>query len=327
MNEYELIRRLAGRFPRCEAQENGLFGCDAEIVNIGGQRWGMTIDEFTPEEDRFSAEDPVRLGWNLAAATLSDLLAAGVAPQFFLSALSLPRAVDPRMADGVAAGVAAVLAEAGCAHCGGDLGTADPWRFTGFAMGPLAAPRPLLHCVPSEPQALCLTGTAGDLNLAAFRNSSTPLIELRLAEAALARKYGTACIDTSGGFLDALWILHEQSPNLRFAVDSAAIPVAPEARAFAAQAGVPLEAVLIGGAGEYELLFTVPAAVLDQARPELAAAGISVVGSVAPGAAGVVWQAGGVNRPVCGPPPCPRAAASAEEHARAAIRMAEGLRA
>jgi thiamine monophosphate kinase len=325
MNEYELIREIAAKFPRRTDVDPGLFGCDAELVQIGQGTWGLTIDEFTPEEDRFTLNDPVLLGRNLATATLSDLLAAGVEPRFFLSSLSLPRTANREFVQGLTSGLAETLSEAGCLHCGGDLGTADPWRFNGFAMGPVTAPKPLTHRVPNEPQALCVTGTLGDLNLAAFLGASTPAIELRLREAALIRRCGTACMDTSGGLLDAVWGLHRQSPRLRFAVDLAAIPFAAAARSFAVQARLPLEALLLGGAGEYELLFTVPASRLPAIGSELAAAGITVVGAVTWGEAGVFLLQGDRERCMAGPPPCPREAASAEEHAQAVMRMAREL--
>lgn len=325
MKEYDLIRQLAGKFPRSPQQTNALFACDAEIVNIGGQLWGITIDEHTPGEDRFSSEDPAALGRNLIAATLSDLLAAGAEPRFFLSSLGLPRKPRKGFVDRLTTGMSAALAEANCALCGGDLGVADPWRFTGFAMGPVTAAGPLTRRVPAATQALCITGTLGDMNLAAFLGAPTPAIELRMPEAAFIRKYATACIDTSGGFFDALWLLHEQSPGRRFFVERNAIPFASSARQFAASSEVPAEAVLLGGAGEYELLFTLPAAMLNRLRLEMGALGISVIGSVTEGKSEIVLRSGTRQRRISSPPPCPRSAANAEAHAREAIRMAREL--
>jgi len=322
MNEETRIRRLAAMFPRDASQENGVFDCDAELVRIGGELWGMSIDEFTPEEDLFTAEDPARLGRNLATATVSDLLAAGGLPRFFMSSLALPREVDPAWMEQLAGGLAAVLAELSCAHCGGDLGSADPWRFNGVVMGPIAGGTPLTHRIPDEPQRLCVTGGLGDFNLAAFRGTPTPAIELRAREAALIRRIGTACIDTSGGFLDALWLLHRQNPGHRFLIDGTAIPYATGVLPFAAAAGIPPEAVLLGGAGEYELLFTMPAPTHAVCSAELAAAGITVVGAVLPGDGAVILRTDGRERPVTKPPPDPRSARSAQEHAQNAIAHA-----
>jgi len=325
VNEYDLIRKIASKFPRTSDVDAGLFGCDAELVRIGTDIWGMTIDTFTPEEDLFTSDDPVKLGRNLATATLSDLLAAGIEPRFFLSSLSLPRTGDPRLGDGLTTGIAEILSEARCLHCGGDLGTADPWCFTGFAMGPVTAPKPLTHHVPDDPHVLCVTGTLGDLNLSAFLGTPTPVIELRLREAERVRRCGTACIDTSGGLLDAVWLLHRQNPGLRFTVDLEAVPLADGTRSFIERTKTPLEALLLGGAGEHELLFTLPAINLPMLHHELTAAGIAVIGAVTPGNSEIVLQRGKHERRMDMPPPCPREAASAQEHAQAVMKMAQEL--
>ncbi len=325
MNEYDLIRKIASKFPRTGDVDAGLFGCDAELVRIGTDIWGMTIDEFTPEEDLFTSDDPVKLGRNLATATLGDLLAAGIEPRFFLSSLSLPRTDDPCFRDGLTTGLAEILSEARCLHCGGDLGTADPWRFTGFAMGPVTAPKALTHHVPDDPHVLCVTGTLGDLNLAAFLGTPTPAVELRLREAGLVRRFGTACIDTSGGLLDAVWLLHRQNPGLRFVVDLETVPLANAAWKFIEQTHIPVEALLLGGAGEYELLFTLPETLLTTLQHELTAAGIAVIGTVTSGNPEVVLRRGTRERRMDMPPPCPRGAPSAQEHAQAVMKMAQEL--
>lgn len=325
MNEYQLIQEIAARLRRGGGVDVGLFGCDAELVTIGPETWGLTIDEFTPEEDRFSMEDPARLGRNLVTATLSDLLAAGIAPRFFLSALSVPPRPGREFIDGVTSGMASVLQEAGCVHCGGDLGCADPWRFTGFAMGPLAARQPLTHRLPAGTQVLCVTGTLGDLNLATFLGTPTPAIEFRGAEAALIREHATACMDTSGGLMDALWMFHERSPTARIVVDASSVPVDASARQFAEGAGIPAEALLLGGAGEYELLFAISASALEAIRSALEALGISVIGTVEAGPGEVIWRTVGGDRRWGGPPPCPREAASLAVHAQEVIRMAREI--
>ncbi|MHC5040042.1 MAG: thiamine-phosphate kinase, partial [Planctomycetota bacterium] len=259
MNEREIIRRLARGLPRSERQVNDLFDCDAEIVEIGGALWGLTLDEFTPGEDRFSSEDPGRLAANLATATLSDLLAAGCRPQFFMHAVALPPSVDPSFLEAFTTGLRAVLENANCAFLGGDTGSGPGWRYSGFAMGPVSKDRPLTRRIPKVAQHLWVTGQLGDANLAAFYGSPTPRFELRLAEAELARETATACIDTSSGFLDAVWFLSERNPGMRFRIDLEALPLAEGLEHFAKETGAPKEAALLGGAGEYELLFTTPA--------------------------------------------------------------------
>lgn len=327
MNEEEIIRRLAAHFPRERDAGGGLFACDAELVRIGSELWGLTLDAFSPEEDLFGTDDPAALGANLAVATLSDLLAAGATPRFFLQAVAVPRDVSASFLDGLAEGVRGVLDEAGCALCGGDVGTAEAWRFSGFAMGPIVAPRPLTHRVPAAPQTLWVTGALGDANVAALQGRPAPRLELRLREAALIRRHATACIDTSGGLLAALWLLHTLSLSAVFTLDLDRVPYAPGVRAVAATAGLPAEAALLGGAGEYELLFTTDAALGGEARDALGAAGVTPIGTVHAEAGGGVRFArdGRPAGALTAPPPCPRAAASAADHVRDVLAAAAGL--
>ena len=328
MDEYDLIRTIAGTFPRHRAQRNAVFTCDAEVLDLGGQLWALTLDEFTPEEDLFTADDPERLGANLAVATLSDLLAAGATPEFFLQALSLPRGVESGFVDGLTRGLRTVLEAAGCALCGGDLGVAATWRFSGFAMGRIpAGQQPLTRLLPDAPQVLWVTGVLGDANLAALRGQPTPRFELRTEVARRVRQHGTACIDTSGGFLDAVWLLHALNPGLRFEIDCRAVPLAPGLEEFAATAGMPAEAALLGGAGEYELLFAVPAGLAESAAAALAALGASPVGVCMPSPESELWlvRRDGTRVAMSAPPPCPRAAASVAEHVQEVVRQAHQL--
>jgi len=327
MNEHEIIQKLLEPFARSRDQRNAPFGCDAELVEIGGRLWGLTIDEFSPEEDLFSAEDPECLGANLATATLSDLLAAGVEPRFFLHALSLPRAADTAFIEGVGRGIARVLQEVGCTLCGGDIGTADPWRFCGFAMGPVTAEHPITHRIPDSPQDLWVSGELGDANLAALQSLPAPRLELRLNEAALVRERATACIDTSGGLLDAVWILHEQNPTLRLQIDLDQIPFATGLAQFAQESGVSAEAALLGGAGEYELLFTTPADLTERARARIVRAGAKCIGTVWPDPAPGIhfYRDSEYVGEMRQPPPCPRSASNVAAHAQQVLRLATEL--
>ena len=318
MSEYDVIRALAKGFSRSGDQANGLFTCDAELVDIGGQTWAMTMDEFTPEEDLFLGDDPVRLGRNLAVGTLSDLYAAGAKPQFYMHSIALPPAGAEAFGSGLAEGVRQVLEEAGCFLCGGDLGTAETWRYCGVGLGPVGS-RSVIRVLPEEPQGLWVTGTLGDANVAAMRGAETPLFELRAEEAAFIREHATGCIDTSGGFMDSLWLLSELNPGSRFSIDMTVIPYAPEVMAIAKAMSIPPEAALIGGAGEYELLFALPASVdsipIDAVK----------VGEIIPGDGGVVLHRDGQEVPVSSPPPCPRSFTDREQYIQKVLEAAGAL--
>jgi thiamine-monophosphate kinase len=325
MNEYDTIRAFAARFPRSREQLNQLFECDAELIQMGDEVWGLTLDEFSPEEDRFTDDSPARLGANLVVATLSDLLAAGATPRFFLHALSLPPNAPEAFVNGLADGMRGVLDRAGCALCGGDLGAAPAWRYCGFAMGPIASIAPLTHRLATEPQTLWVTGTLGDANLAVFCQTPTPSFELRLKEAEVIRKSATACIDTSGGLLDAIWLLHRMSPGLRIDLHTERIPLARGVREATAAAGIPAGAALLGGAGEYELLFATPD-LSAAAQRALVDCGATAIGEISVNPGGVqIFTPGRKPIPMTLPPPCPRAAASTEAYVQSVVRMAAEL--
>jgi thiamine-monophosphate kinase len=327
MKEYDVIRTIAAKFPRSKSQLNALFECDAELIRIGDQVWGLTLDDFSPEEDLFTSDHPETLGANLAVATLSDLLAAGVEPRFFLHALSIPRNVPRSFLDGMTDGIRTVLEKANCALCGGDFGTTDAWRYCGFAMGPVISTQPLTHKRSGKPRTLWVTGQLGDANGAALKKTSTPAFELRLREAEAIRRYATGCIDTSGGLMDAIWILHEWNPGMRIEIHAEKIPLATGIREFAKQAGLPAEAALVGGAGEYELLFATSEDLAESSRKELEKMGMTAIADLsmntAPGV--LIYRAGNLAGTMTGPPPCPRAAETMSEHVKAVAGFAAAL--
>lgn len=318
MSEYDVIRNLSQGFKRSGDQINGLFTCDAELVDIAGQTWGMTMDEFTPEEDLFLADDPVALGRNLAVGTLSDLYAAGIKPQFYMHSIALPPVGADDLSKGLVEGVRQILDRTGCFLCGGDLGTAETWRYCGFGMGP-AGQRVLTRILPNGAQGLWVTGTLGDANVAAMRGTQTPSFELRDTEAEYIRENATACIDTSGGFMDALWMLSELNPEMLFRFDGSALPYAPEVLAIASETGVPPEAALMGGAGEYELLFALPASYTD------VPINATKVGEVLPKKGGVIFLKDENEVPISSAPPCPRSFLDQSEYIQKVIEAAGAL--
>ena len=324
MKEYDLIKHIAMHFQKSREQHNDLFECNAEIITIENQKWGLSMDDFSPEEDLFTSEDPVLLGENLIVATLSDLLAASIEPRFFLQSVSFSRTTEKEFINGLMEGIRTTLDQAGCFMCGGDIGTADPWRFCGLGIGPVISNKPLTHRMPMESHTLWVTGSLGDANLAALQKTATPPFELRLKEAEKIRKIATACIDTSGGFFDAIWILNEQNPHVQFEIDLKNIPLAEGIAEVSSKLGFPPESALLGGAGEYELLFAVPA---DLAAEELISTGMTQVGTVRKGDdKGVnIRCRNGSRKRMMQPPPCPRDAINIEEHIQSVIEMSISL--
>ena len=134
MKETELIATLAEGWARSPLQENERFASDAEILSLEGRRLAVTVDDYSAE-DRLSAGDPALLGWNLVAATVSDLLAVGAVPRFVLNSFVATRDMDAAYLRALAGGMQQALSACGASMAGGDVGTGAEWRFTGFALG------------------------------------------------------------------------------------------------------------------------------------------------------------------------------------------------
>ena len=259
MHELDAIRRMCCHAPRSPRQKNTLFTCDAELVELETGLYGLSLDDFSPEEDRLPSTDPEALGENLAVAVIADVLAAGCIPEFYMHAVIAP-VNDNAFCEHLARGVQSVLAGNNCFLLGGDYGRArspGEWRYTGFAMGKAGKRGALTRVLPPEPQTLWMTGTAGDGNAHALQGTM-PCFEPRFAEARIVRDKATACMDTSGGLVESLLTLALCNPGHRLDILADAVPFDPAALRAASGAGIPHAAFAFAGAGEYELLFTLP---------------------------------------------------------------------
>jgi len=297
MDERGLIERIARSFPRAPGQRSALFECDAEIVPFAGALLAATVDEFSEVEDGFGDGDPALLGWNLAVATVSDLLAAGATPSFFLHAVIAPEGDDGRFVGALSEGVAEALAASGCHLLGGDLGRAPAWRYTGVALG--ACPgEPVRRVTRRDELLLYATGDFGDGNLAALDRRRPPRFESRRAFSARIAGLSRLAMDSSDGLRETLLSLARLNPGHRI-VATADAPLNPAAREAARASGLPAEAFLVGSAGEYELLVGVDPA--DRAAFEAAAEGeAALLGRLersSPAGAGLFWEGGRLRAP------------------------------
>jgi thiamine-monophosphate kinase len=316
MREYNLIEKIIKDFPHSSLQRNRFMSCDAEIVEVNGQLLALTIDDFSPEEDLFTADNPEVLGHNLVVATISDLLAAGANPLFFLQALTLRKDIEESFLSPFTSGIRKALIAANCYLCGGDLSTSNNWRFTGCALGILPANKFIQRILPDVPQTLWVTGELGDANFAILNKTQTPKFELRIQEAKLIQKYATACIDTSSGLFDAIYCLSQQRPAHEISIRLDKIPFARGSREFLQKVNIPQEVVLVGGAGEYELLFSTPVSLSDSVKQQFIDLGITSIGTANlnidhPG----IFVGTGKNFiKVEQSPPCPREAVTLEQY-------------
>jgi thiamine-monophosphate kinase len=273
MKELDAINALASVLPRAAAQLNGLFESDAEFLRLGDSVYGFTIDEHSPDEDYFSQYFPETLGSNLVTCTVSDLLAAWVRPDFYLHSMTLPENAGDAFCRGLFDGIRDGLEKAGCKLLGGDTSFAATWRYVGVAFG--RSERPLLRSGAVPGDRIYSTGRFGSGNRQALlmlllqsgriadtpeqRVVASPRFECRLSQATLAWQHARFAIDSSDGYMGSLVCLAKANPEVGFVarvgedlVDAASVEVAR-------RTGLAPETMLFGSAGEYELLFGVPA--------------------------------------------------------------------
>lgn len=253
MDEFNLIRKIVEEFPRASGQVNRVFESDAEIIRLGNRTLAVTIDEYSEEEDYFSSADPRILGWNLVIATMSDLLAVGATPEYFLQVIGVPEVSPETFCRELAKGVGEGLAANGAFLIGGDLSGGKTWRYVGNAIGTIEG-NPILRKTERDSLLLYVTGKLGCGNLSALNRKYQAKFESR--KTLMERVGGEVflAMDTSDGLRNTLLTLSMVNPQHTFLIDSDQVPVHQDAATFGKFTKVPPEGFLFGSAGEYELV-------------------------------------------------------------------------
>jgi len=270
--EKEIIEVINRHMPRSSSQLNKLFESDSEIVTFHGKGLLYNIDEFS-ETDLLREDDPYALGWNMAAGSISDILASGGRPKFYAHSMVIRDSWTLDYVEKLALGIAKVLKQAGAAFIGGDFGISPTWRYTGSVIGDLDG-QAMLRSGAKVGDGIYLTGPIGRGNVEAalklyeqnilVKHLTGPwktFFRLRNKEAELIKQYSRCCIDTSDGVFNALGTISEMS-GTGFVVGS--LPYVKSGLLLAKTLNLPKEMLFLGECGEYELLFTLSKEVEDE---------------------------------------------------------------
>ena len=238
----EIFSRVHGTRP---------FGADAEVVPFGGTNLLVSTDSFSEREDILFGLEPEAMGRVMAYGAVSDILACGAKPEFLVQAWNIDESHDERFYERVAQGVQQIVSHYGAKVVGGDIGSAKEWCWTATVFAVSASPVRRIAAKRVDFD-LYATGPLGAANVAAFLGRSIPEPALR------APVPGNAffATDTSGGLFDALENLRRVNPGMWLEVDVERA-LAPEI-AHALPQGIEPGWALVGGVGEYELVFAVP---------------------------------------------------------------------
>jgi thiamine-monophosphate kinase len=264
LGEKELIHIFLAELPVSQFMQNQFFESDAEVLTCGNGKMLFTTDEFS-DEDHFRTDNPFRLGYNLAAATISDILAVGGIPYAYSHAVKASPLWDREYVIQLAKGIGEVLKKCEIGSIGGDIGISNQWGYTGICIG--FSDNPISRKGAAEGDKIYMTGIVGAGNIEAacsiynqqqlaglgsqFLNNYFPV---RIKESTLIGEWASSCIDTSDGVFNALNTLADIN-GVGYKVENLPYPI--EAKPLCRMLNVPREALFMGECGEYELLFSV----------------------------------------------------------------------
>lgn len=268
MKEENIIKEVCKNLPRSIMQYNSLFESDAEIIEYNNNRLCFNIDEYS-SEDLFIEDNAYYLGWNIAVATISDILAVGGVPKFFAHSMSVSNKWSQEYIKSFSKGIGDVLKELKCYFIGGDTSITNHWKYTGWAMGEVID-KPLLRSEAIIGDAIYITGKVGLGNIQAAANIFNEKLDkikfkILLEESKLISKYSKCAIDTSDGLFNSIQNISKVS-DCGFILEN----IVYEKIGFqiSKKLSIPIEALMLGECGEYQLLFTIDESKINEFEKE-----------------------------------------------------------
>ncbi len=267
------INVWADVFSRAPGQVNVPHESDAELIELPGDSGNLlaiTIDTIAEEILAGLYREPYTMGWVTVMASLSDLAAVGAEPLGIVVAASTPPGGDAAFQEATARGMEDACRSLGVFILGGDSNDAPVISLTGCAIGIVPKDAVLTRHGVQPGDAVFITGRAGSgnaLGLARLSGFSDDVFPesgyrpcARLAEGKALRGRAGAAMDTSDGVLTTLDQLMRLNGH-GFEVDCnwSAI-LSEDVLAMCDRTETPYWMMLAGPHGEFELVFTVPAA-------------------------------------------------------------------
>lgn len=271
----ELFFDCLDRMPRMPLP----LGDDVSAFEIGGRKLGvLKCDMLVGRTDAPRGMSYWQMGRKAVVMSVSDLAAKGVKPLAIMASLGFPPNVQKKDLQGLAMGLNAGAREYGAYVVGGDMNEASDVIIDCVAFG-LAEKNRLVTRSGARPgDILAVTGPFGNVSAGLrmiLQKKKAPeeigwilarhvyLPEARLREGLRLAPSLTAAIDSSDGLA---WSLYELSRMSKVGFDLTRIPVAKEAREFAALHHFNPENLALYGGEEYELVVTIKPSKFAAAR-------------------------------------------------------------
>jgi thiamine-monophosphate kinase len=273
--ENDFIEIITEGFKRSPWQKNKLQESDCELIGIPGSNLiiALTTDSIVEEIERGLYSDPYLIGWMTVIVNLSDLSAAGAEPIGILLNETLPPGLDAAFLGKLQNGIQEACEQHGIHVLGGDTNFSSKMQMSGCALGVIRDGSILTRvgCKPgdyffssgklgqgSSYALLKMAGKDGDsLNSTLFKPKA------RIKEGQLLRKYASCCMDTSDGLIPAIdQLMRLNSTGFLFETEIEKF-LYPGTLKVATETEIPPWMMLAGPHGEFELIFTIPANILD----------------------------------------------------------------
>jgi len=272
MGEFELLARIRERLPLAGGRVRLGSGDDAAVTIPGGAT--ATSVDAVVEGVHFRREQAslAQIGHKALATALSDLAAMGAEPGEAYVVIGVPPDLDEDGCIALLDGMATLATATGTSLAGGDVTRATELFLAVTVVGHAESPDSFVSRAGARPgDVLVLTGELGGA-AAGLVLLQGPLRARQLepqprigAGMALAGAGATAMIDISDGLGGDSGHLAQQS-GVGLRIDASAVPIAAGASEIAASAGGDPWQFVLGGGEDYELLASISAERLDEAR-------------------------------------------------------------
>jgi thiamine-monophosphate kinase len=275
LGEFELIARLAGRLK--PPLTPGAVGIGDDCAALPASDGFLLITCDAAVENRHFVPDLIPwadVGWRLATANVSDVVACGGRPTAALISLGVPAKLAPEVLDEIYDGLADAARQYGFDVLGGNVsGAKELW----LDMMMVGKCRRFLSRGGARPgDQIIVTGPLGDsaaglelLKEGAGGEGAAPHVATLIQRHRRPRARtdlvdtlqatASAVIDISDGLASELNHLAARS-KVKLAVERGRIPVSKELEAFAAERGRNPVDIALGSGEEYELVCTIPRA-------------------------------------------------------------------
>ncbi|WP_028864891.1 thiamine-phosphate kinase [Psychromonas aquimarina] len=305
LSEFDLIDHYFKR--GCGTENSGVaigIGDDCAVLDIpDGYQLAVTTDSLVCDIHFFADVDPYRLGYKSLAVNLSDLAAMGAVPKWISLAITLPENKLPADNAQWLAEFSRGFFELADKHnvqlVGGDT-TKGPLSITVSVKGLVPRGLALQRSTAQAGDLICVSSSLGNgaLGLACSLDECRPenrqyfidaleLTEPRIELGILLRSLASSCMDISDGLTqDLKHILKSSSCAARLDIDK--LPLS-ELMYQEIQCGSisehQAEQYALTGGDDYELLFTISTANLEQLnqlieKSAVKIPAVSVIGSV-----------------------------------------------